>query len=68
MTPNRRLIAQYSDVYRPIIDIRASFARMYNRGTRVHAHKCLRVCVYVESTTERYAQFKTANTGAFDAH
>lgn len=47
MTPNRRLIAQYSDVYRPIIDIRASFARTYNRGTRVHARKCLRVCVCV---------------------
>lgn len=64
MTPNRRLIAQYSDVYRPIIDIHASFARTYKRGTCVSVYMCARV----ESTTERYAQFKTANAASFDAH
>lgn len=62
MTPNRRLIAQYSDVYRPIIDTCLFRARIHShqvRGVRVHGA----VCVHVESTTERYAQFKTANAG-----
>lgn len=59
MTPNRRLIAQYSDVYRPIIDTCLFRARAYT-STRYAAPS---VCVHVESTTERYAQFKTANAG-----
>lgn len=60
MTPNRRLIAQYSDVYRPIIDTCLFRARVHNHQVRSARR---RVCVHVESTTERYAQFKTANAG-----
>lgn len=58
MTPNRRLIAQYADVYRPIIDTRSL----------VCAHTQTRARALTESTTECYTQFKTANADVFDAH
>lgn len=41
MTPNRRLIAQYSDVYRPIID--TYFCRMHVHPV-IRVHSYIRVC------------------------
>lgn len=62
MTPNRRLIAQYFDVYRPIIDTYLFLARIVRSFfLDAFVHTYASVCAQPKSTTECYTQFKAAN-------
>lgn len=58
---NTPMFIDPSSIYVPLSHARTT-------GVHVCTRISVYVCVYAESTTERYAQFKTANTGPFDAH